>query len=755
MNPGMMSQGTPQMMAMPQMAMGVPQQQGQQPQGQPQGQQQPMMNPMMMQMGMGQMNMMAMNPMLMQQYQLMQQQQMMMLNNARMLQQQQQQQQMMMLNNARMLQQQQQQQQPQQMAMVAGRGQVQLVAAGQQVLPNGQVVVHAVPAGRGVARYVAVNRNGVRVAVPGVPAGYRVVSAGGAAGAAGAPAAGQIVMTPQGARMVVRGPPRAFVVRQQPAPGGRGTVLQNYQRMVQAIRVPPGYTVRKTPDGRLFFCPPAGKRAVAVTARGAGAAGTGTAAGTTGAVTKASEDELVPLPANKQDKGELKEWDRAWVKAVKGLRAREQEPTVAMMLAHLRCVQACEKHALCEPLGRVLAESRAQARAAAEEGADGGSAERFLEVVQGAVEALYAALLKHYSALRDEPYDTWASDSLYELLFQTLYDTVYPTYTRRFRKDDDDFVALCREFADITPAHLGLARKFWLTDQATVPAATPLAQVPYGSAVAALADIDRMRSHMAKVQVLVESAHRIYTSVERYWDGKPDKPDKLEIAADEFLPLFAYVIIRSHIASPSSTLAYINDFMTEQECAGEAGYYFATFQSAFAYVQTLTKDDIAQAYAEAWGNPKPYPKSTPAPESTSASNSASTPAGDEFMDMDALNAALLDFGVGAPDSAAPTAQDADQTPPSPSPPPPPPPPLEEAPLPPPVPPTAGTPRAQLQQSPTIKLPPFVQASGRVPPPSVAGTPPPPALSLQATPSVPRPNSPRYSTLTPPSMPPSS
>jgi len=367
---------------------------------------------------------------------------------------------------------------------------------------------------------------------------------------------------------------------------------------------------------------------------------------------KALAAELVPYPENKEDKAELKEWDKAWVKAFKTAKSKEQDLTTNMMLAHLRRILLMDKHPLYEPFSKALAESKEKAIDVAN--SDDTSPDKFLDVVQGSVEVLYSALLKHYSTLREDVYEAWASNGLYEIMFQNLYTIMYPTYTSRFKKDDDEFAALCKKLAHVTPAHLGLPKKFWLTELQTIPESTPLAQIPYGTAVSALADIDKMHSHMSKVQVFVESAHRIYSSVEKYWDGKPDKPAKLEIAADEFLPLFSYVIIRAHLATANSTMAFINDYMTDQESGGEPGYYFATFQSAFAYVQTLTEKDVEDAYCDAWGLPRPDrgdKQEAAAPAATAAGGGEE----DEFVNgelLDWTEEALPDFSEPAPDASA-------------------------------------------------------------------------------------------------------
>jgi len=260
--------------------------------------------------------------------------------------------------------------------------------------------------------------------------------------------------------------------------------------------------------------------------------------------------------------------------------------------------------------------------------------------------------------LREEPFDSWASNGLYEITFQNLYNTIFATYTSRYKKDDEDFLQICKKYAYVTPAHLGLPKRFWLTDAKTVPEDAPLTQVPYGGAISALKEVDKMHSHMSKVVAFVESAHRIYASVEKYWEGKPDKPSKLEIAADEFLPLFSYVIIRSCLGNANSSMAFINDFMTPQECSGEPGYYFATFQSALAYVQSLTDRDMEDAFCDAWEIPRPEREEATStqPEAEQSNLEEGIMAGDEFANAleEFSDESLPDFSEATlEDTAAP------------------------------------------------------------------------------------------------------
>ena len=322
-------------------------------------------------------------------------------------------------------------------------------------------------------------------------------------------------------------------------------------------------------------------------------------------------EELVPPPKATASARELKRWDEAWVRAVLAL---PEEPVLSMLLAHTRRLMACRAHPLGEAFTRITAEYAARA-VRVDVRADDNVCEKMMAVIEPCVGALYPRLARYYPELR--AHEQWMQDGLFELLFQQLHHTIFPIYLKRHEEQDARLLSLFREFSDITPAHMGLPRRFWLTDARTIDIGTPLDRMPYGDAVHALRQLDRMNSYLSKIQCLVEAGHAVYAAVERYWDGRPDRPDKLDVAADEFLPLFAYAIVKSQVCDVYSTLRLIEDFMTQADGSGEAGYYIVSFQSALSFIETLTKDDVNKAFAEAWGTP--YTPSTASSGSAPAS----------------------------------------------------------------------------------------------------------------------------------------
>ena len=315
-------------------------------------------------------------------------------------------------------------------------------------------------------------------------------------------------------------------------------------------------------------------------------------------------EELVPPPKTTASARELKKWDEGWVRAVLAL---PEEPVLSMLLAHTKRLMACKAHPLGEAFTKITADYAARALKVDVRG-DDNVCEKMMVVIEPCVGALYPRLAKYYPELR--AHEQWMQDGLFELMFQQLHHIIFPIYLKRHEEQDARYLSLFREFSDITPAHMSLPRRFWLTDAKTIEIGTPVDRMPYGDAVQALRQLDRMNSYLSKIQCLVEAGHAIYTSVEKYWEHRADKPEKLDVAADEFLPLFAYAIVKSQVCDVYSTLRLIEDFMTQADGSGEAGYYIVSFQSALSFIETLTKDDINKAFADAWGIPYTGPSAS-------------------------------------------------------------------------------------------------------------------------------------------------
>lgn len=65
--------------------------------------------------------------------------------------------------------------------------------------------------------------------------------------------------------------------------------------------------------------------------------------------------------------------------------------------------------------------------------------------------------------------------------------------------------------------------------------------------------------------------------------------------ADDFFPLLVYVILKANPPNLQATIQFLNFFAGSAINSGEASYWFAQFQTAVTYVQSI--DDRADAKA--------------------------------------------------------------------------------------------------------------------------------------------------------------
>lgn len=62
-------------------------------------------------------------------------------------------------------------------------------------------------------------------------------------------------------------------------------------------------------------------------------------------------------------------------------------------------------------------------------------------------------------------------------------------------------------------------------------------------------------------------------------DGDP-KCKQLLVGADDILPLFCYILVQSQIGCVSAEMAFMGDFMSDEEKQKKAGFYLTTLQAA-------------------------------------------------------------------------------------------------------------------------------------------------------------------------------
>jgi len=103
-----------------------------------------------------------------------------------------------------------------------------------------------------------------------------------------------------------------------------------------------------------------------------------------------------------------------------------------------------------------------------------------------------------------------------------------------------------------------------------------------------LKKINSYRTPGEKINCIVKSAGVIM----RYLSLEAAKSKEC-VGADDFLPLFIYVVLHCHIPKLASNCAYIQSFYNPGRLRSKQGYYFVNLQSAMEFVLNVEADMIS------------------------------------------------------------------------------------------------------------------------------------------------------------------
>ncbi|KAH3756996.1 hypothetical protein Pelo_11214 [Pelomyxa schiedti] len=170
--------------------------------------------------------------------------------------------------------------------------------------------------------------------------------------------------------------------------------------------------------------------------------------------TKSSTPTLAPL---KMSAKEVKTFDSVWLKLIKKL----ENTVTTEFWPILTEIGRQENHQLNEPMLANLEDCKKKILAIPKLGTVG-AAPTVLDCVSSCTEKTVEDFLKLYKDLRSA--GTWLDDSIFEYTMEQLHATLWPKYCREYVDEDHKHNTKIRSLPEITPAHLGVAQKFWLFD---------------------------------------------------------------------------------------------------------------------------------------------------------------------------------------------------------------------------------------------------------------------------------------------------
>eukprot|EP01105_Mastigella_eilhardi_P007187 TRINITY_DN1865_c0_g1_i1.p1 TRINITY_DN1865_c0_g1~~TRINITY_DN1865_c0_g1_i1.p1 ORF type:complete len:855 (-),score=134.91 TRINITY_DN1865_c0_g1_i1:68-2632(-) len=297
---------------------------------------------------------------------------------------------------------------------------------------------------------------------------------------------------------------------------------------------------------------------------------------------------------------EAREWYTRWNKKLKAYLPPEDSTQnaspeavvpdrilVGKITKHIRLIVKMERHPLCDQLNRGLAECSTTINAATCVGAHE-TAMQIMETVTHHVDHMTHIMSALYSSMTP-PAQVAARHALYHIIFAEENAVLFLKYESKFEVEDKILADKCEEFATINMAHLGLPRRFWLVPRGGED--TP----PYLEAILIARTLPDFSSPIAKAKVLVAIGGAIGRCIQQYWKADTEHnlpPDSLLLGADDFLPIYAFVLLRAKISRAHSQGKYMEHFLDESSMAGELGYAVVTYQTSLIFIKCLKQQDF-------------------------------------------------------------------------------------------------------------------------------------------------------------------
>eukprot|EP01080_Neovahlkampfia_damariscottae_P008928 gene8928-877_t len=173
----------------------------------------------------------------------------------------------------------------------------------------------------------------------------------------------------------------------------------------------------------------------------------------------------------------------------------------------------------------------------------------------------------------------------FDKLFIKNYTTIYRSKKELSEKDDLISEKLL-EFKDITLRHLQVKKQFRIGEH------------PFESSVEIFKKVSTMHTIEEKIDVIASVIADISKSVSDHYKSIDHgySEEDLIVGADDLLPIFTYIIIKSQVQYLYSTLQIIIEISSEEIYIGEGGYCVATLETSLSTILTLNWDNLIQNF---------------------------------------------------------------------------------------------------------------------------------------------------------------
>eukprot|EP01133_Synstelium_polycarpum_P005633 gene5633-6502_t len=178
--------------------------------------------------------------------------------------------------------------------------------------------------------------------------------------------------------------------------------------------------------------------------------------------------------------------------------------------------------------------------------------------------------------------------SVEKALFEHINSSIFSQYQRKYTAEDEEHNQKAMQFLTLTPVHLSIPQKFWLIDDEL----EGLQVVPYQTAIDVLKKLPSIKSPSEKIQCLVNTSDAICEAINSFWIDRKDKPESLVLGADDLLPLFTFVIIKSKLPFMYSESIFLQDYLDDALSTKMQGYFLVTYQTCLSLLCAWEIDDL-------------------------------------------------------------------------------------------------------------------------------------------------------------------
>eukprot|EP00762_Andalucia_godoyi_P003406 ANDGO_06619.mRNA.1 Vacuolar protein sorting-associated protein 9 len=172
-------------------------------------------------------------------------------------------------------------------------------------------------------------------------------------------------------------------------------------------------------------------------------------------------------------------------------------------------------------------------------------------------------------------------------LIAVVEDAVFPKYYTELmqhcalecKEEDAQFQERCQQFSSISQKSLYINDDF-----------ISLESFPYMQAVAYLRTVYFGVSPTRKLRTFLHAAQAVYRHMEEMRARTSGKVQ--EIAADEFLPVLIFTVLKANVRDICSQLQFVKTYASDRFMNGEMGYYLSSVELAVEYIKNLSSEKL-------------------------------------------------------------------------------------------------------------------------------------------------------------------